>query len=186
MATGRTTTPDQVKPRRIVVALDAHRRARASLDTAAGMAARLHAELIGLVIEDIQLLHFAALPFAREVGLVPACSRELDVTTMERSLRSMARDAERWLSDAAARAPMQWSLRVRRGGRIEELMAAADDADLIVTDGTVLLLYDDTPEAEHWEREARAMLHRPRGGAPVHILRVANRVELERLLRGLP
>ena len=54
--------------RRIVVGLDAGPRDRAALEAAAQLAARMQAELVGLFVEDIDLLHLAGLPFAREVG----------------------------------------------------------------------------------------------------------------------
>ena len=172
-----------IAPRRIVVTFESRPLPMNAAEAAAGMAARLQAELVGLVIEDIQLLHFAALPFAREVGRVSAHSRELDVATMERSFRSMAADAERWLAAAAARMPMQWSLRVARGLRIQQIVAAAADADLIVSGNTVVLLCSDKAHAEEWEPEARAALQRPDRSGTLRLLRAADAAELEKLLR---
>lgn len=172
-----------MSPGRIVVTLETHPLAKNAVDAAASMAARLQAELVALVVEDIQLLHFAALPFAREVGRVSAHNRELDVATMERSLRSLAADAERWLAAAAARAPMQWSLRVTRGARVAEIVAAASDADLIVTGDTAILLCGNRAHAADWEREAREVLQRAGLRRGLRLLRAGDATDLQALLR---
>ena len=164
-----------MSPGRIVVTLETHPLAKNAVDAAASMAARLQAELVALVVEDIQLLHFAALPFAREVGRVSAHSRELDVATMERSLRSLAA--------AAARAPMQWSLRVTRGARVAEIVAAASDADLIVTGDTAILLCGNRAHTADWEREAREVLQRAALRRGLRLLRAGDATDLQALLR---
>ncbi len=171
-----------MSPGRIVVTLETHPKAKSAVDTAARLAARLQAELVALVVEDIQLLHFAALPFAREVGRVSAHSRELDVATLERSFRSMTSDAERWLKAAAERAPMQWSLHVRRGVRIEQILAAAADTDLIVSGNAVILYCSDKAQARELERDALAALHSAGRRSIIHLLRAADRAELQALL----
>ena len=51
--------------RRVVVALDASQASRRVLGAAAAVAAREGAELIGLFVEDTNLLHMGALPFTR-------------------------------------------------------------------------------------------------------------------------
>ena len=120
-----------MNPGRIVVTLEAHPKAKSAVDTAARLAARLQAELVALVVEDIQLLHFAALPFAREVGRVSAHNRELDVATLERSFRSVVSDAERWLT-AARELERDALAALHSAGRrsINHLLRAADRAEL--------------------------------------------------------
>lgn len=118
--------------RRIVVSMESAPQDRAALEAAADIAARLQAELVGLFIEDIDLLHFAALPFAREVGFPSATRRPLDVSAMERSLRSLAEEGRRALAEIAGRMPLRWSFRVARGSTSVELLAAAAEADLLV------------------------------------------------------
>lgn len=172
-----------MSPGRILVTLEAHPLARSAVDAAADMAARLQAELVALVVEDIQLLHFAAMPFAREVGHASAHRRELDVATMERSLRRLAADAERWLAIAAARAPMQWSLRVTRGARVAEIVAAAHDADLIVTGDTAILLCSHCRDADDWEREARKVLEQAGQRRGLRLLRAGDAADLQALLK---
>jgi hypothetical protein len=116
---------------RILVRLEGAPPARAAMEAAAGIAARLEAELVGLFVEDIELLHWAGLPFTREVGLASARSRPLDVKAMERTLRSLANESREALAEIAARTPLRWSFRVARGS-LPELLAAAAEADLLV------------------------------------------------------
>lgn len=140
--------------RRIVVSMESAPQDRAALEAAADIAARLQAELVGLFIEDIDLLHFAALPFAREVGFPSAMLRPLDVSAMERSLRSLAGEARRALAEIAGRMPLRWSFRVARGSTSVELLAAAEEADLLVARASGI---------------ERAVLH-VAGGAPTLVL----------------
>ena len=119
--------------RRIVVALDTGPRARAALEAAAQLAARMQAELVGLFVEDLELLHFAGLPFAREVGYPSATLRPLDVAAMQRALRAAAQDVQRTLAAVAARGPLSWSFRTARGAVRAELRAAAAEGGIVVT-----------------------------------------------------
>jgi K+-sensing histidine kinase KdpD len=121
-----------VKIRRIIIGLEPAPRSHATLEAAARLAAQMEAELVGLFVENINLLHFAALPFAREVGFASASRRALDVEGMERSLRGLAREARQTLAAVAGRVPVRWSFRVARGSAAGELLAAAADADLVI------------------------------------------------------
>jgi nucleotide-binding universal stress UspA family protein len=119
--------------RRIVVGLDAGPSGRAALEAAARLAARMQAELVGLFVEDIDLLNLAGLPFAREVGYPSATLRQLDVAAMERALRATAQEVQRMMAAIARRAPLSWSFRVARGALLTELRAAAAEGDIVVT-----------------------------------------------------
>ena len=116
--------------RRITVVQEPARGTRA-LDAVAEAAAALEAELLGLFLEDVELLHFAGLPFAREIG-ASARPRGLDVQTMERRLRSQAQEARRALAAAAEGKPVRWSFRVERGSVPAQLRKALGDADLVI------------------------------------------------------
>lgn len=118
--------------RRIVVALDASPQSLAALDFAMELASRLDAELIGIFIEDINLLRMAQLPFVREVGHYSATLRPLDSPQIERQLRARARQVERAMTAAAHGERLRWSFRVARGVIPVELLAAALDADLVM------------------------------------------------------
>ena len=117
--------------RRILVALDASPHSLAALEAAVALAADVDAELVGLFVEDAELLRLAALPFVREFGLYSATSRPVDALEMEHQLRARAHRAEQALAVMAGRAHVRWSFRVVRGAIAAELLAAAAEADLI-------------------------------------------------------
>jgi nucleotide-binding universal stress UspA family protein len=118
--------------RRILVALDASPHSLSALEAAAELAASFRAELLGLFVEDINLLRLAQLPFAREVGLFSGTLRLLDTPRVERQLRARAARAREALAAAAERAQVQWSFQTTSGQIVPELLAAALDADLVI------------------------------------------------------
>ena len=120
--------------RRILVALDASHESRAALSTAADLARQLDAELMGLFVEDIDLLNLAALPFSREIPVLSLSGRNLDLARTERELRAGAAAARRALAAMAERRHLQWSFRVVRGRVDTELLTASREADLITVD----------------------------------------------------
>ena len=73
--------------RRILVALDASQHSLAALEAASELAEALKAELVGIFVEDVNLLNLAGLPFVREVGYPSGAARPLDSPSMERALR---------------------------------------------------------------------------------------------------
>ncbi len=105
-----------MKVRRIVATLQPQRPASARVGAIADLARRMEAELLGLFIEDIDLLHFAALPFSHEVGEASASRRPIDVEAMERTMRARAEELRAALAEALGEAPtVRWSFRVERG-----------------------------------------------------------------------
>jgi nucleotide-binding universal stress UspA family protein len=118
--------------RSIAVALDCSPHSKASLEAAAEMAARLKAELIGIFVEDINLLRMAGLPFAEEIRLYSMTTGKLDEEQLERLLRLQARDAQAQLQRTAEAFTLRHTFRVLRGMVPEELMSAAPEADILV------------------------------------------------------
>jgi hypothetical protein len=88
----------------------------------AHLARQTQAELLGLFIEDAELLRFAALPFAAEVGLASAARRALDLPGVERALRGQAASIRQSL--AASLGAHSWSFRVARASPAEAVAAA--------------------------------------------------------------
>ena len=121
--------------RRILMALDGAKSGSANLDVAVDLAMRFRAELVGLFVEDTDLLSLAALPFSAQVNLSTAAAHPLDHDDLERAFAARAIAARRGLSDAAARRQVKWSFRTVRGRAASELSAAAADADLVVVEG---------------------------------------------------
>ena len=121
-----------MKIRRVIVRLDPVLQSRALLEAAVELAGEMQAELLGLYVENQDLLHFAGLPFARELGFESATRRALDVESMERSLRALAKEARQALESVAAHTQVQWSFRVVRGTPAAELLATAEAHDLVI------------------------------------------------------
>jgi nucleotide-binding universal stress UspA family protein len=117
--------------RRILVALDASTHSLAALEAAADLAASLQAELVGLFVEDENLLHLAGLPFAREVRSPSATDRRLNSDQMEQQLRLQASQARRAMAAAAERVQVRWTFQVVRGQVTPAVLTAALEADLL-------------------------------------------------------
>lgn len=131
-----------MKITRIVVGLDP--RHRASFDDLARHASALQAELLGLFVEDEQLLRFAELPFAREIGYPSATRRPIDRASVERAFRLKAEDLRRACARASQTCSISWSFRVARGALAEQLFAAVSERA-----ETTLLL----PPGSRWDVE---------------------------------
>lgn len=118
--------------RRILIALDASPASQAALELAAELAARHQAELIGIYVEDINLLRSAEIPITSEVGVYSAISRQVDSRHMQSELKAHARRVEQLLSAIAQKTNLRWSFRSVRGLIHRELINAAEETDLII------------------------------------------------------
>ena len=127
-----TEAEREVSIRRILVALDASSNSLAALETAARLASRLKAELIGLFVEDIDLLRVAEFPFTRQVGLFSSTFQRLDLPELERQLRAQANQIRKALMAIAERSHVPWQFRVARGSVGLEVLAAGAKADLTI------------------------------------------------------
>ncbi|MCI0396514.1 MAG: universal stress protein [Chloroflexi bacterium] len=122
---------EEIKVQRILVALDASTHSLAALEAAAELAARRQAELIGLFVEDVNLVRLAGLPFAREVGGASATARPMSSDSVEQAMRLQAAQARRALAAAAERVHVSWSFRTVRGQVTASVLSAALEADLL-------------------------------------------------------
>ena len=187
---------------RILVALDTSARSQAALDTAAELASALSAQLMGLFVEDINLLRLAELPFAREVGHASAANRPLEFSEVERALRGQAARIERAVAEAAGRLQLQWSFRVARGQVVPQILAVAEDVDFVVFGkegraasqatsqraaipavGPVLVLFDGSLAARQALITAARLAQA--NGRPLNVLVPADATEDFQRLRGI-
>jgi nucleotide-binding universal stress UspA family protein len=122
---------DRLMIRRILVALDASKYSQAVLETAAGLAAKLESELLGLFIEDINLLRLEEFPFVREIRFQQTIARRLETGEIQQKLRARAALLRHELEETAERYHVHSSFRVVRGPVDSELLSAALDADLL-------------------------------------------------------
>lgn len=120
------------KIQRILVALDASPHSLAALRTAGELAQHFDADLLGLFVEDLNLLRLAGLPFIREIGIFSAQRRRLDGAAIERQIRVQARRAEQSFTVLVERTEIRGQFRVARGPVTTEVIAAASDADIVI------------------------------------------------------
>lgn len=121
-----------VTPRRILVALDASTYSFSALKAAVILAAELEAELVGLFVEDVNLLKMAGLPFTREIHLSSALESKLTSHGMELALRARATRARQAFYTAVTRAAIKGTFRVIRGEVATAVLEAANEADLLI------------------------------------------------------
>lgn len=132
---GKTATPKGGVPgrfRRILLALDAAADDPAGLDALASLAARLQAEVHGLTVEDEEELDLADHPGVRFVSRVSTTVFRMERGVVERSQRYRAEVSRRTLAGVMAAHRVKASFEVRRGPVADEVIAKAEDADLIV------------------------------------------------------
>jgi hypothetical protein len=119
--------------RRILVALNAISDSRAAIERAAALATAFEAELTGLFIEDVNLLHMADLP-GYEVILATGRVQKTDRNMIEQQLRSRAEQARTTMARIATAQRLTWSFEVRRGRLGEALLEAAKLADVVAAE----------------------------------------------------
>ncbi len=117
--------------RRVVVAVDGSPTSLAAMEATGELASVWGAEMVGLFIEDTNLLRMASLPFAREVGSHSGAHRAIDPDQFARQFRSQADRARNTLWYVAERFRLSASFFVVRGTVEEELLKALDDTDLL-------------------------------------------------------
>jgi nucleotide-binding universal stress UspA family protein len=117
---------------RILLAIDASPGSLAAMEAAVELAAEYDAELIGVYVEDVDLLRLARLPFASEVVGYSARLRTLGPDALARQLRAQAAQARRALAREATRFGIRWRFQVARGRIPLVILAEADEADLVI------------------------------------------------------
>lgn len=115
-----------------MVALDGSRESMAALDAAVTLAEELDADLIGLFVEDVNLVRLAQMPFAREVYLTTARFHALTDEEMSQTIRLQAARARRALREATRRAGIHSEFQIIRGLVPASVAAAAVNADLLI------------------------------------------------------
>lgn len=117
--------------RRIIVAVDSSAHGSAAIEAAESLAARLHAELEGIFVEDINLARLAELPVGREISH-SGQSRDFTAVELTAHYREQESFARRALARAAGRAKVGYSFKVARGHVAAEVIAASGGGDLLI------------------------------------------------------
>lgn len=115
------TAPDSGAFRRVLIVLEASRGDGRALERAARLAARRRAALLGLLVEDSELLRIAELPFTREVGAYSARERPLEPAGLRNRLAGHLDTVRRQLRRIARTQALEWSLEVT-GSRLRSAM----------------------------------------------------------------
>lgn len=122
--------------RRILVALDASADSLAGLDASVRLAAELGADVLGMFVEDLNVLRVAKLEVSRRVVPASGDARELEPGELERHLKAQSRRSREELRAAAERFHVPWSFRSVRGRVAQELVTAAREVDLVTVGAT--------------------------------------------------
>lgn len=132
------------KIKHILVALDASEVNKTALQAATSLAQQLDAELQALFVEDINLLHLAELPFAREMTYGSQTAKQLTLADMERQLQAQVERMRRIVETIAQQSQVKVQFNVARGQIEAEVCTAAQLTDLlIIGKNTQLLSYSE-------------------------------------------
>jgi len=117
---------------RITVMLGSSDADRTTLEILSLLTTETPAEILGLFLEDPELLALAELPVAREYCQLTHAERHLEAADLERQLRIQARTAEQALAGIAGRSGINWSFRTVRGSLASLLTDAMQEMDLLL------------------------------------------------------
>ena len=129
----RDETPQQLlTTARVLVLLDASRHSLAALAAAVELAGRQRAELVALYVEDIELLHCGAFPFACEIGAQSGLSRPLTSRTLAANIDQQRQRVQQTLLAAVAGRQLKHRLEVSRGEIVAAALALAQPGDVLM------------------------------------------------------
>jgi nucleotide-binding universal stress UspA family protein len=170
-----TGTAEKPDPRRILVALDSAERSASALEEAARLAAGMEAELVGLFIEDSELLAAAALPVTRLLSGHEGRPGALDSALVQRAYRIWSAELRKNLEAVAARWQVRCSFQVTRGALAEQLLSQTGERDLLAVETDRRLRRSrGAVAAQHVAEHARCsvllMRRRAYGRRPVAVL----------------
>lgn len=117
---------------RILVSLDFDGDGSSFIESLVTLAAKLNAELCGLFVEDSELQQIARLPFSREITFLTAHTRELNSVQIARHMKQHAEALRKMMQDFSRLANVACSFRTASGPRIESVLNAAYDFQVVV------------------------------------------------------
>ncbi|SES68400.1 Nucleotide-binding universal stress protein, UspA family [Marinobacter segnicrescens] len=131
--TSEPKIPDPTRPAgRVLVLLDGSRLSLDALEAAADLAHSRGAEVLGIFVEEVNLLRSAGYGFAREVGASSGQARPLDSAHIEARMHALAEQARRSLAQAMSRRGIPQTLKLCRGQVVQEVLGLASPEDLLV------------------------------------------------------
>jgi len=164
-----TTTPTDI--RRILLALEPWGIHQASLELALHLARTHGVELAGLLIEDMNLLRAAGLPFTSEIMWTDAEERRLDPENLVRRLHAEAERLKESMVKRAESAGVRWSFHSVQAHDIRAALAEIKTEELMImgrlsrTPWTritipprIILLYTEAAQYPRFERMAHRLV----------------------------
>lgn len=122
----------QADIRRILLAFEPSGIHQASLELALQLAHRHGAELAGLLIEDLNLVRAAALPFTSEILWRDAGERRFDPELLDRRLRAEAERLKGMLARRAQTVGVRWSFHSVQAHAIRDTLAGIKNEELMI------------------------------------------------------
>lgn len=117
---------------RVILALE-HRGAHAgALELALRLAQSCGAELAGVLVEDLNLLRAAALPFACEIMAHAGDEREMGLALLQQRLRRLAQRLQAEIERKASAGGVRTSFRTARGVGLRAVLELREATDLFV------------------------------------------------------
>jgi hypothetical protein len=116
---------------KIVVAVDPTEPGKTALEILRHIANRRGSELLGLFIEDIEILAHAQSRLAREI-ILSGMERPLNLSDLERQLRAQSSEARRIFERVAAQLGVPHAFQVSRGEVIDELVRMSAGAQILL------------------------------------------------------
>lgn len=121
---------DRLLVRRMLVCLDDSPPSRTALEIAARLAVRFDAELVGLFVQDVNLLRLTELPFAYETDSFSAARRRISLSQMEQQFRVQARRLRHSFTLIVRRSKIQGCFRVARGAIVPTLIQVVRESNV--------------------------------------------------------
>ena len=116
---------------RILIALDASSHSLAALEAAVEIAHQRGGELLGVFVEDANLLRLSTCSLAKEVGASAAESRDLNQPGLESIFRANAAHARQALELAAEHRRIPWEFQVIRGEVQQTIVELVKEAEVV-------------------------------------------------------
>jgi hypothetical protein len=133
MAREHTLSEPNDAEQAIMIALDPSAPGYASLELLRHLLDRRDRRLLGLAIEDTELLAHAGSHLAIEV-ILSGAARPLQLATLDRQLRAQSAAIRQVFEREAARLGLSYAFKVLRGTVTSELAAAAASAEMLVVE----------------------------------------------------
>ncbi len=117
---------------RVIVLLDDSPESLRALETAAGVVRRRQGTLLGLFVEELDLVRSAGFAFAGEIGAMSGQVRQRAPERMDAAIKRRLRQVRTALEQAAMASGIEHELIVRRGRVVEEILAFSNPGDLLI------------------------------------------------------